>query len=1024
MATINFLQQNLGRSKAAFYQLSQHFLRSNSSFAFVQEPYLLSSLSIPSSSLFTISSFSSRPRAAIFSSLSSSIFLSSLTCRDVCVCESVVDGARVALVSVYFPPGDGVSSSLSMLEAILSQISLPNIIIAGDFNGHNQCWGSERTNSRGTDIANFLFAHEFQLLNHGSDYTFYTIRDRRILKSIVDLTLISSPLLANNWTWRVDDLVTSSDHRCIAFQCSSTRNSTPHPSTRRWRTSNVDWTGFTRQILLHEQRWIRLFLSSHSQLILDRSTDVFLRELTNICDNNLPRKATVTKNTYWWNSDLTRLRSIARIWRNRFTRVRSPTLKQSYLSNYLRSKTEYENAIFSAKRASWNDFLSSQDCNSVWRQAYKVCKQSKKVTPCSIQLADGSQTSDSLETANQLLNAFLPDDNISNDTMTHVYTRALVNMLLPSLSSSDVTPITHDILLQRVQALNDKKAPGLDGFSANIIKQLFAASPDVLLTLYNRCRILGLFPTAFKCCRVIAIPKAGAPNPNLPKSWRPISLLSVFAKIFEKIWIDEIYAHLNSSYPLSPNQFGFTRGKSTLGAISCATSFVKRVKRRKEFGVLISLDVSSAFDEAWWPAIVLELRRRKVHDYLIGIAFSYFSNRLATLSVGPSTTSKLVTRGCPQGSACGPGLWNLLYDGVLRIELPPNCLTWAFADDLMLAVSGNSISELCYAANLALERISHWGRVNKVRFNETKTQVLPIHVRRHPDYPRIVMNGAELKCVTSMRYLGIHIDSKLNFHSHIAYLSTKVNSIYLTFARLAKNMFGLNPSVCSNIYRAAIEPALLYGYGAWGSPCPKKWLVIAFRRLQRLFLLRAAKAYRTVSLDALCIIVDVPPIDLKMSYFFDIEKFRRSLSIDDSVTLAITKALLYSRLESSWNTQWVASSKGATTKAFFPTLADRRRAQFFVPDFWVSQLVSGHGKFLRYLHKFGISPSECCRCGAVQDSLHLVCACPLMGDLRLHHLKVSLNPPFLSLFLSPSSSLSFSHFSKEIHHRLLSWETS
>lgn len=912
---------------------------------------------------------------------------------------------------------------LSSLEVTLRKVALSNAIIAGDFNGHNTMWGSERTNSRGSAIADFLSSHDFHLLNDGNEYTFYTIRDSRILKSKVDLTLISSSLLANNWSWKVDDLVTSSDHRCISFNSASNNNESHHSSTtRRWRTANVDWSSFDSEIISHENRWVRLFLNSNSPTILDSVVELFVRELTSICNSTLPLITPHKKRVPWWSSELSKLRSIARIWKNRFKRAVSSSLKQLYLTNYIVSKKSYVKAIFAAKRASWNKFLSTQDCHSVWQQAYKLCKSSRKVTPRSIRLADGSLARDSQMTAAHLINAFLPDDIPTVDTAIHRCTRYSATTASSSvLHDAATTTFTHASLQSIISPLSDKKAPGPDGFSANIIKHLFSSSPEVLLSLYNRCLTLGLFPTVLKRCRVIAIPKAGSLDSSLPKSWRPISLLSTLAKIFEKLWIDEIFRYLNSSSPLSPNQYGFTPHKSTHDAIDRAISFMRHVKSEKKYGALISLDVSSAFDEAWWPAVIMALIKRNVPPQLISLCSSYFSNRTATLTVGPSTVTKNISRGCPQGSSCGPGLWNILYDDVLRLSLPCGCESWAFADDLILAVAADSLIELQFSANMALQRIYSWGCDNKIRFNEAKTQVLPIHVRRLPDHPTFVMNNVVLQNVSSMRYLGVHLNSKLSWRTHLDYLSKKTLRVYSVFSRLAKNVYGLNPQVCTNIYKAAIEPSLLYAFSVWGSSSPRRWIISSLISLQRLYLLRAAKAYRTVSFEALCIMLDTPPIDLRAKFLLN---FRRAKLVCQSLdVIPLIKQQLLDRIDAEWNVRWQVCSKGHTTKLFFPTLLDRRKALYFCPDFFTTQFISGHGKFREYLFKFKITDSNVCPCGEPQSSCHLLLSCPLLADIRSN-----VNPNSVqslsSLFLSLSTSLSFTYFVKNIHDRLILWERS
>ena len=126
------------------------------------------------------------------------------------------------------------------------------------------------------------------------------------------------------------------------------------------------------------------------------------------------------------------------------------------------------------------------------------------------------------------------------------------------------------------------------------------------------------------------------------------------------------------------------------------------------------------------------------------------------------------------------------------------------------------------------------------------------------------MEGTRLEPVDCLKYLGVWIDNKLSWRRHLNYLEEKMNKKYYQFVKIAANIWGIASDVASFIYHGAMEPAILYACEVWHttvlqSPTAKSKL----RKLQRLALLRICKAYRTVSFDALCIIGDVMPIDLK-----------------------------------------------------------------------------------------------------------------------------------------------------------------
>jgi len=82
---------------------------------------------------------------------------------------------------------------------------------------------------------------------------------------------------------------------------------------------------------------------------------------------------------------------------------------------------------------------------------------------------------------------------------------------------------------------------------------------------------------------------------------------------------------------------------------------------------MVSLDVQEAFVAAWWPSILCNLRPLNCPRNLYNLARSYFSESVAILHTNTCCVERNVTVGCPQGSCCGPGFWNVLYKDLLNM---------------------------------------------------------------------------------------------------------------------------------------------------------------------------------------------------------------------------------------------------------------------------------------------------------------------------------------------------------------------
>jgi hypothetical protein len=100
---------------------------------------------------------------------------------------------------------------------------------------------------------------------------------------------------------------------------------------------------------------------------------------------------------------------------------------------------------------------------------------------------------------------------------------------------------------------------------------------------------------------------------------------------------------------------------------------------------------------------------------------------------------------------------------------------------------------------------------NKITFNEQKSKVMVVTGKRSENTDvSIYLNNNPLEQVNNIKYLGIIIDSKLNFRDYIMYISRKCSTLIHTLAKSAKLSWGLNQAALNTIYEAAILPLMLY----------------------------------------------------------------------------------------------------------------------------------------------------------------------------------------------------------------------
>jgi len=252
--------------------------------------------------------------------------------------------------------------------------------------------------------------------------------------------------------------------------------------------------------------------------------------------------------------------------------------------------------------------------------------------------------------------------------------------------------------------MNKKKAAGENGITAEIHKLTFKIFPKSMTALYNSCLKNGVFPDRWKKAKIIPIMKPGAQNSKDVTKYRQISLLNIGGKILEKLLINRINHHIYSTEFLNKNQYGFIPQTSTINMIMAVKEFVQEGVTEGDITVTVSLDVEGAFNSAWAPTVLKNLKESGCPQNLYNLTKNYFTKRKATMATNNIKIERAVRKGCPQGSCLGPGLWNVFYNSLLNLEFKSSTKIIAFADDLLLLTKGKSVGELKNTANIELKK--------------------------------------------------------------------------------------------------------------------------------------------------------------------------------------------------------------------------------------------------------------------------------------------------------------------------------
>lgn len=494
--------------------------------------------------------------------------------------------------------------------------------------------------------------------------------------------------------------------------------------------------------------------------------------------------------------------------------------RKEELSRRLKSQKNYVTSLTRRKK---NNFISNMIERSLTnqRQMWKVLKkvfsnsfdgskQDKLPDSMHKENITASSTQDKVEMLNQ---HFVDTGKSTRQKLESDYGHRPRKSFTTKRVSRSIYlfPTSTGELNQIIKELKSDAATGMDGIDTRTLKTLSKDLAEAILPMINECLVSGHYPITFKKTLIIPVYK-GVGDKRDPNNYRPISIISNLAKIFEKLLYKRIMEFLTKEKFFAPSQFGFLPGSNTTAAVLHA---INKIKNGLDSGKHVSalfLDISKAFDCVDHVLLLEKLERAGIRGNAHDLIANYlFGRGLRVKSEGILSGEAFMTTGIPQGSSLSTLLY-LIYTNDFY-ELPLKGYFQTFADDTMAIYEAEATTELQSMIQHDAVILAEWFYSNYLAISPTKTKLMNFSLRSRAFEPQILFNGSLLSSTTTYKYLGFIIDHRLSFSDHIKHIKSKIIPFV---AMLKKIKFVIPTCMMLSIYHAYIHSHLVHLISVWG----------------------------------------------------------------------------------------------------------------------------------------------------------------------------------------------------------------
>lgn len=580
----------------------------------------------------------------------------------------------------------------------------------------------------------------------------------------------------------------------------------------------------------------------------------------------------------------------------------------------------------------------------------------------------------------------------SNKVFSNKIIRAYRELRKKTPMDSELSaPFTVDDINLALMTMKNGKASGFDAIYPEFLTYCGPRTRLWLARFFtNVLRSNNVLPSLFKRTKIIALLKPGKPD-DRPESYRPIALLSVTFKLYERLLHNRIVSEIEKVVP--PEQAGFMKNRSCEEQVLALTNHIEDGFQRQLKTGVVFIDLTAAYDTVWKKGLLYKLIKIIPCLRIIDTVANMLTDRLFRILLNDQCSRfRKLNNGLAQGSVLSCLLFNL-YTHDLPTSISRKFL---YADDMAYAVQYKLFSEINKALSKDMSIFVRYCKEWRLVPNITKTVASCFHLNNKLAKMELHVMFGEVKLNHEFEptYLGIKLDRSLTYGKHINKLRLKLTARNNLLRKLTGTSWGTSASCLRTTALALLYSCAEYCSSSWLNSAHSYKVDIELNKAMRT-ITGTVKSTPVEWLPALSNIL--PPSIRRQSKL--LAMYRKILNNDHiplkndfeapilqrlksrHPAIATAKSLLASDFNPKevWKEKWTSGCIGSQLYNFDNHTAKSK--EFTLPrKLWcnLNRLRTGHGRCNEMLNKWNIVSDPSCTCGNQHQTMnHLLMECPI-----------------------------------------------